>query len=252
MNVKNNIKLFKALATIFFTVNGQLFAYSLNILGISNSQNIRPILQLIYVQDFEKLLTDAIRYQYLMSFKSTLENIDNHINYPNEVWPSDNRSKTKESNWNTFFNISLNFRLSTRLFNKYYNTPIIDRNDVNSMFESTDKSRANQYYREGNYNVAGKLFASIYGENAHLQALFYQGICEIELKNWEKAMSLFTELITLDSINMEYKWYYSLVAIKRKEWELAGLQLIDIVYSPHFRAPQAKEIYREITGQSKL
>lgn len=137
-----------------------------------------------------------------------------------------------------------------KLFASYYNTYSLSveyRSDISNLSEAFQAAMDN--YETGNFETALTLFEQIiHTDKTETSALFFAGICSMELKDYDTAIEYFNKLIAANNLLFiqQANWYLALSYIQTDQIaEAAGvLQLIVKEYK--FKHQEAEDLLEKL------
>jgi tetratricopeptide (TPR) repeat protein len=135
------------------------------------------------------------------------------------------------------------------LYSTYYQPfPNVTAPTVRGENDISEKSKAMNLYDAENYAAALPLFEKLYQTDSADYSYFYQGICQLELGNMEKAIALFEKTNYKESKPWKNvtDWYLALAYLKAGEAKKAMLQLQKVIAENDFMAIQAKKLIGEL------
>lgn len=131
------------------------------------------------------------------------------------------------------------------LYAAYYQPfPNVTAPNVRGNNDVSEKSAALDLYDNEDYATALPLFEKLYEKDSSDYSYFYQGICQLELENPVKAISLFENATYNESTPWQNvtDWYLALAYLKTGKKNKAQAKLKKVVEADNFMAKQAKEI----------
>lgn len=137
-----------------------------------------------------------------------------------------------------------NNQLFAAYFEPYANviTPSERGNDA-----STPKTKAFRYYDTQNYEAASTQFETLYQSTNTSYYLFYQAICELQLNNTNKAISLLeAHQHYEDKVSQHRNWYLALAYLKADNLEKSQEILKQIISEKTYKYKSAEAILEKI------
>ena len=134
--------------------------------------------------------------------------------------------------WSLFFNSNYD-ALYSDYYQTYPNTVLPTVRGENSLGIKSDAFYA---YDAADYQKSEALFAEIYSKDAADYALFYKGVCLMELKKYNEAIVVFNQHNYDKKDNFEpfFRWYSALAYLKlgQKENAIKALETLTKIDNP--------------------
>ena len=110
-----------------------------------------------------------------------------------------------------------------------------------------EKNNAFRNYDARNYEIASNQFNRLYLSSNTSYYLFYQGICELQLGNTQKAITLFeARKNDSDKLSNHNTWYLALAYLKNKNSAACKLLLKEIISKKSYKYKIAEDILKKI------
>tara|TARA_R110002020_G_scaffold107849_3_gene250283 strand:- start:3920 stop:4633 length:714 start_codon:yes stop_codon:yes gene_type:complete len=138
---------------------------------------------------------------------------------------------------------------SDQLYESYYQTyPNVVSPATRGPQEEDIQSKAFAAYDDGNYHLAVDLFEEIYQQDKLDFALFYKGLSELELRQFQNARASFQlfDFSKSNSFTPYFKWYLALADLKTGNRDEAKDLLIELSLKENPMQEMAKNLLEEL------
>lgn len=132
------------------------------------------------------------------------------------------------------------------LYEEYYNLPAHEYLLRSADDVQPDVKSAFTYFDEEDYESAIPLLSALFDQSRDPDFKFYEAIAYMELKEFQEANTLFSELVRISPGYTEVRWYYALSLMESGYDDLAVEQLEKVADSDHFRSDIARDLLRDL------
>jgi hypothetical protein len=132
-----------------------------------------------------------------------------------------------------------------QLFEEYYETPSMVRPRTASGQNLEIWKKAIQAFSDKDYHVALAKYSKLANTAGFVQkseVTFYAGICQMELEEYDDAVTTFESISSKSTYSLDTKWYLSLAYLKTNQMELAKVFLTEIRDASGYKAAPAEMI----------
>jgi TolA-binding protein len=138
---------------------------------------------------------------------------------------------------------------SQKVFDTYYAPYETDLNTRSAENTTTDISYAYLLYQNGEYKTAYSILENYNSlVNDNYTAVFYQGICALEIGDYkiaeEKLLSFTQEAYS--PFTLHAKWYLAMLYLKTEDTEKASILLNELAKTDNFYSKRANDIIKSL------